>query len=476
MVSKLFRFLASAGLLGLVKGAQVVQDWTLSSQPIAPDGFTRSAALVNGQYPGPLLALNKFDSATINVNNQLSDPTMRRSTSIHWHGIFQHQNAQYVLSSTYFTHSQACLEMMVLPSLLNVPLLRNDPEDPHLDLYDVDDETTVISLSDWYHTTAFNLENAWFAGGPEPVPDSGLINGAGRFTGGPDVTLTRVNVTQGKRYRLRLVSLSAEGFFNVSIQNHRMTVIEADGISTEPYVVDFLSILPAQRYINGTNTFAVLHYGGAPDAEPTSSQVFASGPVIFEEFKMAPLLNPGAPGGDGPADQVFNFTFTTTAANGDVWTINGVQYQSPTVPTLLNILSNPDPTFGAHENTFTLMPNATIEVAFIGGPGHAFHLHGHTFDVIQSASGGPLNFVNPPRRDTTASGGTTANPMRIRFRTDNPGPWFIHCHLDWHLEAGLAAVFAEDPAGIVSGPNSISPNQAWEQLCTVYNNLPDDEK
>ena len=23
----------------------------------------------------------------------------------------------------------------------------------------------------------------------------------------------------------------------------------------------------------------------------------------------------------------------------------------------------------------------------------------------------------------------------IRFRTDNPGPWFLHCHIDWHLDA-----------------------------------------
>lgn len=82
MISRLFISLATAGLLSLVKSAQVVQDWTLSSESIAPDGFTRSAALVNGQYPGPLLSLNKFDSAVINVDNQLSDPTMRRSTSI----------------------------------------------------------------------------------------------------------------------------------------------------------------------------------------------------------------------------------------------------------------------------------------------------------------------------------------------------------------------------------------------------------
>ena len=29
-----------------------------------------------------------------------------------------------------------------------------DPDDPHASLYDVDDETTVITLSEWYHTAA----------------------------------------------------------------------------------------------------------------------------------------------------------------------------------------------------------------------------------------------------------------------------------------------------------------------------------
>lgn len=33
---------------------------------------------------------------------------------------------------------------------------------------------------------------------------------------------------------------------------------------------------------------------------------------------------------------------------------------------------------------------------------------------------------------------------RLIFQTDNPGPWFIHCHIDFHLNAGLAAVMAED--------------------------------
>ena len=31
----------------------------------------------------------------------------------------------------------------------------------------------------------------------------------------------------------------------------------------------------------------------------------------------------------------------------------------------------------------------------------------------------------------------------IGRQTDNPGPWFLHCHIDFHLEAGFAVVFAE---------------------------------
>jgi iron transport multicopper oxidase len=100
-----------------------------------------------------------------------------------------------------------------------------------------------------------------------------------------------------------------------------------------------------------------------------------------------------------------------------------------------------DLNWGKNENTFVLPPNAVIEVAWISGSGHAFLLQcvslaacvvlsekadkkllnsGHSFDVIQSASGGGVNYVNPPRRDTVASDGTD-RMVRFRFRTDNVG-------------------------------------------------------
>jgi iron transport multicopper oxidase len=62
-------------------------------------------------------------------------------------------------------------------------------------------------------------------------------------------------------------------------------------------------------------------------------------------------------------------------------------------------------------------------------PQHPFHLHGHTFDVIRSAGSSTYNFDNPIRRDTVSIGDTGDN-VTIRFRTDNSGPWMLHCHID----------------------------------------------
>ena len=37
---------------------------------------------------------------------------------------------------------------------LRGPMVIYDPEDPYLDMYDVDDESTVLTLADWYHVAA----------------------------------------------------------------------------------------------------------------------------------------------------------------------------------------------------------------------------------------------------------------------------------------------------------------------------------
>jgi iron transport multicopper oxidase len=56
--------------------------------------------------------------------------------------------------------------------------------------------------------------------------------------------------------------------------------------------------------------------------------------------------------------------------------------------------------------------------------------------------------------------------VTIRFETDNPGPWFLHCHIDWHLAAGLAVVFSEDTPAV---PYDERPTSQWEGLCPAFN-------
>ncbi|RZC76958.1 hypothetical protein C5167_001075 [Papaver somniferum] len=78
---------------------------------------------------------------------------------------------------------------------------------------------------------------------------------------------------------------------------------------------------------------------------------------------------------------------------------------------------------------------------------HPFHLHGYNFFVVGSGIGNfdPLkdpagyNLVDPPERNTVGvpTGGWTA----IRFRADNPGVWFMHCHLEVHTMWGLKIAF-----------------------------------
>ncbi|KZT64404.1 hypothetical protein DAEQUDRAFT_678642, partial [Daedalea quercina L-15889] len=33
--------------------------------------------------------------------------------------------------------------------------------------------------------------------------------------------------------------------------------------------------------------------------------------------------------------------------------------------------------------------------------------------------------------------------------TDNPGPWTLHCQIEFHLALGFAVVLAEDPQDIL---------------------------
>ena len=36
----------------------------------------------------------------------------------------------------------------------------------------------------------------------------------------------------------------------------------------------------------------------------------------------------------------------------------------------------------------------------------------------------------------------------LRFKSDNPGVWLFHCHIEWHVQSGLMATFVEAPLDV----------------------------
>ncbi|XP_015120774.1 L-ascorbate oxidase-like [Diachasma alloeum] len=87
---------------------------------------------------------------------------------------------------------------------------------------------------------------------------------------------------------------------------------------------------------------------------------------------------------------------------------------------------------------------------------HPFHLHGTAFRVIAMGQIGENVTVdeikkldatgqikrqleNTPLKDTVTvpRGGYTI----IRFYADNPGYWLFHCHIEFHMEMGMAVIF-----------------------------------
>ncbi|XP_050213575.1 laccase-7 [Mercurialis annua] len=96
--------------------------------------------------------------------------------------------------------------------------------------------------------------------------------------------------------------------------------------------------------------------------------------------------------------------------------------------------------------------NTTVQMvlqntALIGVENHPIHLHGFNFYVLAQGFGNyddvksstKLNLVNPQVRNTI--GVPVGGWAVVRFIANNPGVWFMHCHLDVHLPWGLATAF-----------------------------------
>jgi L-ascorbate oxidase len=113
---------------------------------------------------------------------------------------------------------------------------------------------------------------------------------------------------------------------------------------------------------------------------------------------------------------------------------------------------------------------------------HPMHLHGHHFYIIGSgpgvfedlerdnALGKYLNWENPQLRDT----GTLPKKgwLYIRYRSDNPGVWPLHCHIMAHEFMGMVLLLGENTDSLPTVPADTILPQCTEKCvysAKIYN-------
>ncbi|KAF9093929.1 hypothetical protein BGX23_002698 [Mortierella sp. AD031] len=489
MFASIKTLVAIVWMSAVAHAAVVTYDWNITYVNANPDGlFERRVIGINGQFPPPAINVTLNDTLVINVINQISEPT-----TLHAHGLFQTGNNQmdgpsmltqcpippganftYTIPiqqyGTYWIHGHNKGHYV---DGLRAPIVIHNPAET----YHYDEEYT-LAFADWYHEEhAVLLEDYLSIFNPtgiEPVPKSGLIN---------QMLNTQFSFVPGKVYRLRIINMSAIAMFHIHIDGHDMDIIEVDGVDVQRTTVKTFPISAAQRYSvlvtakNSTSNNFLVHGDMDPDMfdiVPATLQMNVTGTIVYDpalpmapeelidwgDFDDAALLIPVVPEATSPPDTQISLTASFQVMDDYInkATFNGITYVAPKVPTLYTAMSmgnlSSDPAvYGTFTNPWVLKHNNWIEIIINNNDqgGHPFHLHGHVFQVVGRGEGiydgstpyTYFNTTNPLRRDTVLV--PSQQNVAIRFQANNPGVWFFHCHIEWHLSAGLATTIVEAP-------------------------------
>ncbi|KAJ0430454.1 putative laccase [Helianthus annuus] len=302
----------------------------------------------------------------------------------------------------------------------------------------------------------------------------------------------KINVVPRKTYMLRLIGalLHMECFF--SIANHKLTIVEADGEYTKPLTTDHVMLGPGQTlivlvttdqkigrysmamgpYMSGQNVtiqnitaIAYFQYFGA---SPHSVALPASLLPRFDDNLAVKTVMDGLKSlevGNVPKEIDTNLFFTIgfnvnkcnsktpkqncRGSNGGVMAASMNNNRSPLK--FYDFVNGPNSApndTGSTNGTRTKVIEYGSRVQLIlqdtgtvTTENHPIHFHGYSFYVVGYGSGNynpqtaTFNLVDPPYMNTIGVpvGGWAA----IRFVADNPGVWFMHCHLEVHMTWGL---------------------------------------
>lgn len=409
------------------------------------------AIVQNDGTPG--LKLNKDQQFNVLLKNNLTVPT-----SVHWHGlilpnnqdgvafitqypIYPTQFYQYqfplVQSGTFWMHSHLGLQEQ---KLLSAPLIIYDPEDSK-----IADQEVIVLFSDFtfkspstifeqlrcknFSDAKMSLDKTMEMHKPDIVDvdyDAYLANY--RTLKDPEI----IHVHNGSNVRLRLINGSSSTNFLINLGNLVGEAIAVDGNRMKPLSGSQFELADAQRI---DIIIKIPDEGGAfpilAQAEGTDKQ---TGLILITKDVKIPKISESAEKKMGALTNIQESKLQalyplpskkidkqlTVELGGDMstytWTINGQSWPEST--------------------PLVVEKGQRIEMIFKNttSMSHPMHLHGHVFQ-IKAINDTPFEGA---LRDTVLVAPNAT--LTIQFDANNPGVWPLHCHLLYHLEAGMFTV------------------------------------
>ena len=432
----------------------------------APDGREREIWGYDGQVPGPVIRARAGETLRVKVVNELGVPT-----SVHWHGMHQPgtwqmdgvagvsqapipAGAEFVYeykatpAGTHWYHAHVGVQY---GNGLFGPLVVDDPA-----LIAAYDREETLLINDWFWQPGEEELARLLKGGPGKMPgmdkmpkkdmkagpdlgdvpfQSGLINGKGRARPDGKGPLTEVRAQKGETVRLRLINGSSTYALRFQVDGHALTVIASDGQPMKPVSVDNLVMDVGETYdvllkadqegvhwvraitLAGGPILAVLRYAGATRAEPEEGAVkWGPRPLRPEDMRSREPVTLAARPREVPLTLGGSMMPYRWSINGQFYPKAGpidIQKDEP----VRFVIRNP-----------TRMS-------------HPFHLHGHSFYVLGKP--GALNLTDPVLKDTVSV--PPQSDLVLQWVANNPGRWFWHCHIEWHMATGMARVVQIKP-------------------------------
>ena len=388
---------------------------------------------------------------SVRVVNKINEPSL-----IHWHGMtppWQQDGVPGVsgpaippggsadydyplrFGGTFWMHSHQGLQEQLL---MAAPLIIRDQRDRP------GQQEIVVMLTDF----SFTQPDQIFAElrNPKPMANMAGPGGGKAAPAAPDLNDVKydaflandrtladpevVKVEPGAPVLLRIINSSSMSAYHIDLGQLDGELVAVDGFAVVPVAGRNFPIAVAQRLdirltiprnpgahpvlaiLEGERkqTGIVLAAGNAsvgriPELAGSTS------PALSLEFEGR--LSATQPLQSRKADRVHTLNLTGDMAKY-IWSLNNVSW-TPDVPPL------------------PIAKGERVELAFVNQTGmpHPMHLHGHEFQVVEIDGKRFSGAV----RDTVLV--TPGRRVVVAFDANNPGTWAIHCHLLYHLDAGM---------------------------------------